>query len=68
MVSLSEGHRRLIYRTRKLKQFEWRRRSFKDRLVTLEPCSHIGKTGPCVDALIEAGISRVVIAMVDPIL
>jgi len=32
----------------------------------LEPCSHIGKTGPCVDALIDAGISRVVIAMVDP--
>lgn len=35
-------------------------------VVTLEPCSHIGKTGPCVDALIDAGISRVVIAMVDP--
>ncbi|MCK5188443.1 MAG: bifunctional diaminohydroxyphosphoribosylaminopyrimidine deaminase/5-amino-6-(5-phosphoribosylamino)uracil reductase RibD, partial [Methylococcales bacterium] len=34
--------------------------------VTLEPCSHYGKTGPCCDALIDAGIHRVVIAMEDP--
>jgi diaminohydroxyphosphoribosylaminopyrimidine deaminase/5-amino-6-(5-phosphoribosylamino)uracil reductase len=34
--------------------------------VTLEPCSHIGKTGPCCEALIEAGIDRVVVAMQDP--
>jgi len=34
--------------------------------VTLEPCSHHGKTAPCVDALIEAGISRVVVASIDP--
>ncbi len=34
--------------------------------VTLEPCSHTGKTGPCCDALIDAGISRTVIAMQDP--
>lgn len=34
--------------------------------VTLEPCSHHGKTGPCAQALIDAGISRVVIAMQDP--
>ncbi len=34
--------------------------------VTLEPCSHYGKTGPCCDALINAGIRRVVIAMQDP--
>ena len=34
--------------------------------VTLEPCSHQGKTGPCANALIEAGISIVYVAMQDP--
>ena len=34
--------------------------------ITLEPCAHVGKTPPCVDALIEAGIERVVAAMQDP--
>ncbi|NVK18029.1 MAG: bifunctional diaminohydroxyphosphoribosylaminopyrimidine deaminase/5-amino-6-(5-phosphoribosylamino)uracil reductase RibD [Methylocystaceae bacterium] len=34
--------------------------------VTLEPCSHYGKTPPCANALIEANISRVVIAVEDP--
>jgi diaminohydroxyphosphoribosylaminopyrimidine deaminase/5-amino-6-(5-phosphoribosylamino)uracil reductase len=34
--------------------------------VTLEPCSHHGQTGPCVEALISAGIARVVAAIVDP--
>jgi diaminohydroxyphosphoribosylaminopyrimidine deaminase/5-amino-6-(5-phosphoribosylamino)uracil reductase len=35
-------------------------------VVTLEPCCHVGKTPPCVDALLQAGIGRVVVSMVDP--
>jgi diaminohydroxyphosphoribosylaminopyrimidine deaminase/5-amino-6-(5-phosphoribosylamino)uracil reductase len=34
--------------------------------VTLEPCSHTGKTGPCCQALAKAGVSRVVVGMEDP--
>lgn len=35
-------------------------------VVTLEPCNHTGRTGPCVDALLEAGVARVVVAERDP--
>jgi diaminohydroxyphosphoribosylaminopyrimidine deaminase/5-amino-6-(5-phosphoribosylamino)uracil reductase len=38
----------------------------KTAYVTLEPCSHHGRTPPCADALLEAGIERVVIAVKDP--
>ncbi len=34
--------------------------------VTLEPCNHTGRTGPCSEAIVEAGITRVVAAMEDP--
>lgn len=35
-------------------------------VVTLEPCAHTGRTGPCADALIDAGVVRVVFAQSDP--
>ncbi len=37
-----------------------------DIYVTLEPCSHQGRTGPCAQALAEAGVKRVFVAMLDP--
>lgn len=38
----------------------------KTLYVTLEPCNHVGRTGPCVDTIIQAGVKRVVIGCRDP--
>ena len=37
-----------------------------DMYVTLEPCCHIGKTGPCTEAILKAGIARVFVGSIDP--
>ena len=37
-----------------------------DMYVTLEPCCHVGKTGPCTNAIIAAGIARVFVGSIDP--
>ncbi len=37
-----------------------------DLYVTLEPCSHFGKTPPCAEALLKAGVARVFVGMIDP--
>lgn len=37
-----------------------------DLVVTLEPCNHTGRTGPCTERILQAGISRVVVGTLDP--
>lgn len=49
-----------------LNQLEGKTAAGADCYVTLEPCSHTGRTPPCADALIKAGIKRAFIAMADP--
>src|SRR5690606_4827674 len=37
-----------------------------DAYITLEPCDHVGRTGPCTEALKKAGVARVFVATLDP--
>jgi diaminohydroxyphosphoribosylaminopyrimidine deaminase/5-amino-6-(5-phosphoribosylamino)uracil reductase len=60
-VALGEAHAEVMA----LEQAGDRARS-SIAFVSLEPCSHTGRTGPCSDALIKAGVSQVVIACIDP--
>ena len=49
-----------------LRQLNQKEAKGADCYITLEPCSHDGRTPPCSDAIIKAGIKRVIIAMKDP--
>tara|TARA_B110000858_G_scaffold198192_1_gene263124 strand:+ start:568 stop:1734 length:1167 start_codon:yes stop_codon:yes gene_type:complete len=60
-VAVGEDHAEIMA----LKQAGARAKS-SIAFVSLEPCSHTGRTGPCSDALIKAGVSQVVIASIDP--
>ena len=42
------------------------RRAARTAVVTLEPCNHTGRTGPCSEALLAAGVARVVVSVSDP--
>ena len=60
-VAAGEDHAEVMA----LKQAGERARS-ATAFVSLEPCSHTGRTGPCSDALVAAAVSHVVIASIDP--
>jgi diaminohydroxyphosphoribosylaminopyrimidine deaminase/5-amino-6-(5-phosphoribosylamino)uracil reductase len=66
-VILAEGwHERAGEPHAEIHALRLQRRAGRDDGVTLEPCSHHGRTPPCADAVIASGVSRIVIAMGDP--
>ena len=73
---ISEGYHKLfghrhaeinaLSSAEKLKNIKFNSFSELTLICTLEPCSHIGKTGSCADAIVKSGIKRVIIGSVDP--
>ena len=55
-----------IYQAKKLLNIKFNSFSELTLICTLEPCSHIGKTGSCAEAIVKSGIKKVIIGSIDP--
>ena len=65
-AGLSRARRRAARRSARARRWPGARARGATLYCTLEPCCHVGRTGPCVDRIVEAGIARVVAAIEDP--